>query len=48
MNTGKFYATVRDGKYHNRAIKYMLESPLYKGIAHYKGNNCKNKKLALT
>jgi len=27
--------------------KYILENPLYKGIAHYKENNVKNKDLAL-
>jgi hypothetical protein len=30
--------TVRGGKWHGRTIKYMLENPLYKGIAHYNNN----------
>ena len=47
MNTGKFYTTVRGGKYHNRTIKYILENPLYKGTIHYKNKKVKNKELAL-
>ena len=39
--------TVRGGKWHGRTIKYILENPLYRRIAHYKENNVKNKDLAL-
>jgi len=35
------------GKWHGRTIRYMLENPIYRGIAHYKENNVKNKDLAL-
>ena len=35
------------GKWYTGTIKYILEDPLYKGIAHYKENNVKNKDLAL-
>ena len=31
----------------DRTIKYILENPLYKGIAHYKDNKVKNIDLAL-
>jgi len=37
----------RGDKWHGRTIKYNLENPLCKGIAHYKENNVKNKDLAL-
>ena len=37
----------RGGKWYAGTIKYILENPLYKGIAHYKENNVKNKDLAL-
>jgi len=47
MNIEKFYPTIIGGKYHNKTIKYILENPLYKGIAHYKDNNIKNRELAL-
>lgn len=30
--------TTRGGKRHGRTIKYILENPLYKGIAHYSNN----------
>ena len=36
--------TARGGKWYGRTIKYMLENPLYRRIAHYKGIKCKNKK----
>jgi site-specific DNA recombinase len=39
--------TTRGGKWYAGTIKYILENPLYKGIAHYKKNNVKNKDLAL-
>lgn len=39
--------TARGGKWYAGTIKYILENPLYKGIAHYKENNVKNKDLAL-
>ena len=35
------------GKWYTGTIKYILEDPLCKGIAHYKENNIKNKDLAL-
>ena len=35
------------GKWYTEIIKYILENPLYKGIAHYKENNVENKDLAL-
>ena len=47
MNIEKFYSTSRGGKWHGRTIEYMLENPLYKCNAHYKGNKVKNKELAL-
>jgi len=47
MNIEKLYSTSRSGKWHGRTIKYMLENPLYKGVAHYKDNKVKNKELAL-
>jgi len=34
------------GKWYDGTIKYILEDPLYKGIAHYKGNKIENKDLA--
>ncbi|PKP60175.1 hypothetical protein CVT91_05525 [Candidatus Atribacteria bacterium HGW-Atribacteria-1] len=39
--------TARGGKWYAGTIKYILENPLYKGMAHYKENNVKNKDLAL-
>jgi len=39
--------TTRGGKWYAGTIEYILENPLYKGIAHYKENNVKNKDLAL-
>ena len=39
--------TARGGKWYAGTIKYILENPLYKGIAHYKENKIKNKDLAL-
>jgi len=39
--------TSRGDKGYAGAIKYILENPLYKGIAHYKENNVENKDLAL-
>jgi len=39
--------TTRGSKWYAGTIKYILENPLYKGIAHYKENNVKNKDLAL-
>ena len=47
MNIEKLYSTARRGKWHGRIIKYILENPLYKGIAHYKENHIKSKDLAL-
>jgi site-specific DNA recombinase len=35
------------GKWHGRTIKYILENPIYKGIAHYKEIEVRNKDLAL-
>jgi len=35
------------GKWHGRTIKYILENPIYKGIAHYKEIKVKNIDLAL-
>jgi len=43
----KSVSTTRGDKWHGRTIKYILENPLYKRIAHYKENNVKNKDLAL-
>jgi len=43
----KSVPTARGGKWYAGTIKYILENPLYKGIAHYKENNVKNKDLAL-
>jgi len=37
----------RGSKWYAGTIKYILENTLYKGIAHYKENNVKNKDLAL-
>jgi site-specific DNA recombinase len=34
--------TARGSKWHGRTIKYILENPLYKGMAHYKDNKVKN------
>ena len=39
--------TARGGKWYAGTIKYILENPLYRGIAHYKENNVKNKDLAI-
>ena len=39
--------TIKGGKCYAGTIKYILENPLYKGIAHYKENNVKNKDLSL-
>ena len=39
--------TARGGKWYAGTIKYILENPLYRGMAHYKENNVKNKDLAL-
>jgi len=39
--------TTRGGRWYAGTVKYILENPLYKGIAHYKENNVKNKDLAL-
>ena len=47
MYIEKLYSTARGGKRYGGTIKYILENPLYKGIAHYKENNVKNKDLAL-
>ncbi|MBA7498484.1 hypothetical protein ES704_01221 [subsurface metagenome] len=35
------------GKWYGRTVKYILENPLYKGIAHYKEIKVKNIDLAL-
>lgn len=35
------------GRWHGRTVKYILENPIYKGIAHYKEIEVKNKDLAL-
>jgi len=35
--------TTRGCNWYAETIKYILENPLYKGIAHYKENNVKNK-----
>ena len=35
------------GKWHGRTVKYILENPIYKGIAHYKEIKVKNIDLAL-
>jgi site-specific DNA recombinase len=43
----KSIPTARGGKWYAGTIKYILENPLYRGIAHYKENNVKNKDLAL-
>ncbi|MEA3314195.1 MAG: recombinase family protein [Caldisericota bacterium] len=33
--------TARGGKWYAGTIKYILENPLYKGMAHYEENNLK-------
>jgi len=43
----KDVTTTRSGKWYTGTIKYILENPPYKGIAHYKDNEVKNKELAL-
>ena len=43
----KSVPTTRGGKWYAGTIKYILENPLYRGTAHYKENNVKNKDLAL-
>ena len=35
------------GRWYGRTVKYILENPIYKGIAHYKEIEVKNKDLAL-
>jgi len=35
------------GRWHGRTVKYILENPIYKGIAHYKEIEVKNIDLAL-
>ncbi|MBA7557215.1 hypothetical protein ES705_49957 [subsurface metagenome] len=35
------------GKWYGRTVKYILENPLYKGVAHYKEIEVKNIDLAL-
>ncbi len=42
-----FFILFPGGKLYTGNIKYILENPLYKGIAHYKENNVENKDLAL-
>ena len=39
--------TPRGGKWYAGTIKYILENPLCKGIAHYKENHIKSKDLTL-
>ena len=39
--------TTRGGKWYAGTIKYILENPLYRGIARYKENEGKNKELTL-
>ena len=39
--------TTRGGKWYAGTIKYILENPLYKGVAHYKDNKVKNIDLVL-
>jgi hypothetical protein len=39
--------TAGGGKWYAGTIRYILENPLYKGIAHYKENEVKNKELTL-
>ena len=39
--------TARGGKWYAGTIKYILENPLYKGMAHYKENKVKNIDLSL-
>jgi len=39
--------TARGKRWYAGTIKYILENPLYKGIAHYKDNKVKNIGLAL-
>ena len=43
----KAITTTKGGKWYAGTIKYILENPLYNGIAHYKENKIKNKDLAL-
>jgi len=43
----KGISPARGGKWYAGTIKYILENPLYKGIAHYKDNKVKNIGLAL-
>jgi len=35
------------GRWYGRTVKYILENPIYKGIAHYKEIEVRNKDLAL-
>jgi hypothetical protein len=45
MNIEKLWHSARGGKWYAGIIKYILENPLYKGMAHYKENKVKNKLL---
>jgi site-specific DNA recombinase len=35
------------GRWYGRTVKYILENPIYKGVAHYKEIEVRNKDLAL-
>lgn len=45
---GKGIPTSRGkGRWYGRTVKYILENPLYKGVAHYREIKVKNKDLSL-
>jgi len=47
LNEREIPTSTGRGKWYGRTVKYILENPLYKGIAHYKEIKVKNIDLAL-
>lgn len=47
LNKLKIPTSTNRGKWYGRTVKYILENPLYKGMAHYKEIKVKNIDLAL-